>query len=184
MHLVHLQAVLKEFDLTDAPNLTTLILYFRERLRQSIRVQLDHQRRDLDVWEEVVEKAGDTKAKANLPPPFYVREIDSRYPKGYRPLTKKDKEDTYREPQNEASKDKDKAKSHSSPTSANQSETQAPKKDKRGCRGGYEGHLATVVNVIEVAKKDKATKDLSHIKCYTCHQKGHYATKCPDKPKN
>ncbi len=74
-----------------------------------------------------------------------------------------------------------KVKSHSSSTSANQSQTQAPKKDKRGCRGG---HLVTRVNVTKIAKKDKTLKDLSHIKCYTCHQKGHYATKCQDKLKN
>ncbi len=133
-----------------------------------------------------MEKAGDAEAKTNLQPLFYVRDINTRCPKGHRPLAKKDKKDTYQEPQNEASKDKDKdkAKSHSSSTSANQPQTQAPKKDKRGCRGGHRGHPATGVNATKVAKKDKAPKDLSHIECYTCHQKGHYATKCPDKLKN
>ncbi len=131
-----------------------------------------------------MEKAGDVEAKANLQPLFYVREIDSRCPKIHCPSAKKDKKDTYRELQNEASKDKDKAKSHSSSTSTNQPQTQAPKKDKRGCQGGHGGHPATGVNATEVAKKDKTPKDLSHIKCYACHQKGHYATKCPDKPKN
>ncbi len=81
-----------------------------------------------------MKKAGNVEAKANLQPPFYIRDIDVRCPKGYRLSAKKDKEDTYQEPQNEASKGKDKAKSHSSSTSANQSQTQAPKKDKRGCR--------------------------------------------------
>ncbi len=131
-----------------------------------------------------MEKAGTAEAKANLQPPFYVRDIDARCSKGHRPSAKKDKEDIYREPQNEASKDKDKAKSHSSSTCANQLLTQAPKKDKRSRWGGHEGHLATGVNATKVAKKDKAPKDLSHIECYTCHQKGHYATKCLDKPKN
>ncbi len=131
-----------------------------------------------------MEKAGDVEAKPNLQPPFYVRGIDVRCLKGHRPLAKKDKEDTYREPQSEASKDKDKAKSHSSSTSANQPQTQAPKKDNRGRRGGHGGHSATGVNATEVAKKDKAPKDLSHIECYTCHQKGHYAIKCPNQPKN
>ncbi len=180
-HLEHLQVVLKEFDPTGAPNETTLIRYFREGLRPSIRAQLDHRGRDLDGWEEVVEKAGDVEAKANLQPPFYIRDIDARCPKSYCPSAKKDKEDTYREPQNEASKDKDKAKPHSSSTSANQPQIQAPKKDKRGRRGG---HPATGVNATEVAKKDKALKDLSHIEYYTCHQKGYYATKCPNNPKN
>ncbi len=136
-----------------------------------------------------MKKAGDIEAKANLQPPFYVRDIDTRCPKCDHPLSKNDKEDTYREPQSEASKDKDKAKSHNSSTSANQNQpqTQASKKDKRGRRGGHgRSHPATGVNATEVAKKDKdkAPKDLSHIECYTYHQKGHYATKCPDKPKN
>ncbi len=174
---------MKKFDPTDAPNKITLIRYFWEGLRPSIRAQLDHRERDLDACKEVVEKAGDVEAKANLQPPFYVREIDSRYLKSYRPSAKKDKEDTYQEPQNEASKDKDKAKSQSSSTSINQPQTQVPKKDKCGCQGGHRGHPATRVNATEVAKKDKAPKDLSHIEYYTCHQKGYYTTKCPNKPK-
>ncbi len=68
----------------------------------------------------MVEKAGNAEAKANLQPPFYIREIDSRCPKSHRPLTKK--EDTYREPCDEASKDKDKVKSQTS-SFANQSQT-------------------------------------------------------------
>ncbi len=177
--------MLKEFDLSGAPNETTLIRYFREGLRPSIWAQLDHRGQDLDGWEEVVEKAGDVEPKVNLQPPFYVRDIDARCPKGHRPSSKKGKKDTDREPQNEAFKDKDKAKSHSSSASANQPQAQASKKDKRGRRRDHGGgHPATGVNATKVAKKDKATKDLSHIKCYTCHQKGHYATKCSDKPKN
>ncbi len=42
----------------------------------------------------MLEKADDTKAKANLQPPFYVREIDSSCPKGHRPTAKKEKKDT------------------------------------------------------------------------------------------
>ncbi len=136
------------------------------------------------MWEEVMEKTDDVEVKANLQSPFYMREIDSRYSKGHCPSAKKDKEDTYWEPQNEASKDKDKTKSDSSSISANQSQTQAPKKDKHGRRRSHGGYLVTEVNTTEVAKTDKAPKDLSHIKCYTCYQKGHYAIKYPDKLKN
>ncbi len=104
------------------------------------------------MWEEVVEKAGDVEAKTNQQPPFYVREIDSKCPKTHRLLVKKNKEDTYWKPRNEASnKDKDKAKSHNR-SSANQHQTQEPKKNKCGCRGG---HLATRVNDTKIAKKDK-----------------------------
>ncbi len=119
-----------------------------------------------------MEKTSNVEAKANLQPPFYVREIDSRCPKNHRPLAKKDKEDSYQEPHNEASKDKNKVKSHNSSTSANQPQTQAFKKNKRGCRGDYRDHPATKVNTTEVAKKDKVLKELSHVECYTYYQKG------------
>ena len=59
-----------------------------------------------------MKKVGDVKAKANLQPPFYIREIDSKYPKNYRPSVKKDKEDANWEHRDEASKDKNKARSH------------------------------------------------------------------------
>ncbi len=127
-----------------------------------------------------MEKAGNIEAKANLQPPFYVREIDSRYPKSHRPLAKKDKKDTYQKPRNKAFKDKDKVKSHT-PTSANQPQTQAPKNNKRSRRGDYP---TTGVNVTEVVKKDKdKAKDLSYVECYTCKQKGHYVNKCSEKAK-
>ncbi len=96
----------------------------------------------------MVEKAGDVEAKINLQPPFYIRDIDARCPKGYRPSEKKDKKDTYQEPYNEASKDKAKFQTSSS---ANQPQTQVPKKDKCGRWGG---HPATWVNATEVAKKN------------------------------
>ncbi len=127
-----------------------------------------------------MEKTDDVEAKANLQPLFYVKNIDARCPKGHCPSAKKDKKDTYRESRDDASKDN--AKSQTS-SSTNQPQTQAPKKDKRGRWGG---HPATGVNATKVAKKDKdkVSKNLSHVEYYTCHQKGHYATKCPDMPEN
>ncbi len=135
------------------------------------------------MWKEVIKKVDDIKAKVNLQPPFYIRKINFKYPKGYRPTAKKDKEDTYQKTRDEAFKDKDKAKSYNSSTSANQPKTQAPKKDKSSCWGS---HQAIGVNTTKIAKKDKdkTPKDLSHVKCCTYHQKGHYANKCPKKAKN
>ena len=42
----------------------------------------------------MVEKIRDTKAKANLQPLFYIREIYSKYSKSYCLLVEKDKDDT------------------------------------------------------------------------------------------
>ena len=47
-YLEHLQAVLREFDSVAAPNKDTMIRYFREGLRPSIRAQLDIKDQDLD----------------------------------------------------------------------------------------------------------------------------------------
>ncbi len=130
----------------------------------------------------MVEKPVNTEAKAGLQPPPGTREINARCSKRYRSSVKKDKDNAYQEHRDEASnKDKDTVKSHNS-FSANQPQTQAFKKDKCGRR---EGHPATGVNAIKVAKKDKdKTKELSYVKCYTCKQKGHYANKYPKKSKN
>ena len=75
-HLEHLQAVLREFDSVAAPNEDTMIRYFREGLRPSIRAQLDVRDRELDSWDEVVDKTVDAKAKASLQAPSGTREMD------------------------------------------------------------------------------------------------------------
>lgn len=66
----------------------------------------------------MIEKAGNIEAKGNLEPSSYIREIDSRCPKGHRLLIKKNKEVNYGEHRNEVSKDKEKAKYYN-PFSAN-----------------------------------------------------------------
>ena len=134
------------------------------------------------MWDKIIEKAVNIEAKTSLQLPFGTKKINSKYPKGYRPLVKKNKDNTSWEYCNEAfNKDKNKAKSHNS-SFANQFQIQASKKDKRGCWGG---HLAIEVNITKVVKKNKdKAKDLSHVKCYTCKQKGHYINKCLKKLKN
>lgn len=57
-------------------------------------------------------------------------------------------------------------------------------KDKRHQKNGRD-HPASRVNATKVIKKNKnKTKDLSHIECYTCKQKGHHTNKCPKKLQN
>ena len=61
----------------------------------------------------MVEKARNVEAKANLQPPFCVKEIDSKCPKCYHSLVKKNKKDANQEHCNEASsKNKKKTKSY------------------------------------------------------------------------
>ena len=65
-HIEYLQAILKELDPIATLNKETLIHYFHDGLRLSIRAQVDNRGRDLDAWEEVVEKAVNVEAKAGL----------------------------------------------------------------------------------------------------------------------
>ena len=82
------------------------------------------------MWNKIVKKTINAKAKASLQPLFETRKIDSKYLKGYKPLTKKDKDNISWKYCNEAFNIyEDKAKYHNS-SFANQFQTQAPKKDK------------------------------------------------------
>ena len=69
-----------------------MIRYFREGLRPSIRAQLDARGRELDSWEEVVEKAVDVEAKALLEIPSGTQKIDAKCLWGYKPAKKEDKD--------------------------------------------------------------------------------------------
>lgn len=135
----------------------------------------------MDLWKEVVEKASNVEVKASLQLSSKTREINSRCPKGYRPLAKKEKNKANQE---HGDKDRDKAKFNNPSFANSQSQAQVSKKDR--LPGGQQrGHLAIKIYATKVAKKDKdITKDLSHIECYTCKQKDHYAKNCPQKPKN
>ena len=76
-HLEHLQAVLQEFDSVAAPYEDIMIRYFRKGLRPSIRAQLDVRDRNLDSWDEVVDKTVNAKAKARLQALSETRKMDS-----------------------------------------------------------------------------------------------------------
>lgn len=89
-HLEYLKAVLKEFDPVAAPNEDLLIRYFRDGLRPSIRAQLDEWDRDLDNWQEVIERCINAKAKAGRQASLLT---DSRCPRGHRPLRSKESRD-------------------------------------------------------------------------------------------
>ena len=122
----------------------------------------------------MVEQASNAEAKASLQPPSYISKINFKYSKSHYLLSKKDKKNTYWEHCNEVSKDKEKAKSHN-PSSANQPQTQVSKWRHKSWRVG---NSSTGVNATEITKIDKdKTKDISHIKCYTCKQKDHYVNK-------
>ena len=88
-HLEYLQSILIEFDSEWAPEEGTMIWYFREGLRPSIRVEMEQRGRELDSFEELVEKAVDAEAKAALRPRSYARETDQHCLQGSRPSAAK-----------------------------------------------------------------------------------------------
>ena len=91
-HLEHLQVVLREFDPAAIPNEETMILYFRESLRPSVRAQLDTRDWNQDSWEEAVKKAVNVEVKALLQSSSSIRDIDSRCSRENRPVRKEKKD--------------------------------------------------------------------------------------------
>lgn len=47
---------------------------------------MDQAGRELDSWEEMIEKAVDAEAKTGLQPASYIREMDHRCQRGNRPV--------------------------------------------------------------------------------------------------
>ena len=161
-----------------------MIQYFWEGLRPSVRAYLDTRGRDLDSWKEAVEKAVNAEVKAMLQSFSNTREMDSRCPWGNRPAKKEEKDSRKNNYTNSALADISSKKQSSS---TQQTSSANPKKDQDQQRGswrhGRQGQdrdsPATGVNI--VSKKEK--KNITQVKCYTCHWKGHYANKCPWNPK-
>ena len=75
-HLEYLQSILIEFDPEYASEEDTMIWYFREGLRPSVRVKMEQRGQELNSFKELVEKAVDAEAKAALQPRFYACKID------------------------------------------------------------------------------------------------------------
>ena len=72
-HLKYLQFILIEFNSDCALEEGTMIRYFQEGLWLSVQVKMEQRGRELDSFEEIVEKAVDAKTKAAFKPRSYVR---------------------------------------------------------------------------------------------------------------
>ena len=71
-HLEHLQSILIEFDPLAAPTESTMVRYFEEGLKPSIKAEMDQDTSHLDDYEELVAKAVRAEAKAGLRPSSHV----------------------------------------------------------------------------------------------------------------
>ena len=162
-HLEHLQAVLREFDPTATPNRETIIRYFRKGLRPSVRAQLDTRGRNQDYWEEAVKKAVNAEAKALLQSFSSICDMDSRCPRGNRPVRKEEKDSGGKN----KSTDSLSADTSSRKQSSSTQQTSSAKKDQNHQQGGFRrrgnrqrqgrGHdsSATGVNATAIKKKEK-----------------------------
>ena len=63
-------------DPAAAPTESTIVRYFEEGLKPSIKAEIDQDATHLDNYEELVAKAVRAEAKAGLRPSSYVRETD------------------------------------------------------------------------------------------------------------
>ena len=188
-HLEHLQSILLEFDADGAPGEPTMIRYFREGLKPSIRAEMQQHGRELDSFEDTIQKAVDAEAKAALRPRSAARETDQHCPQGTRPAystAAKSQDSPMKDPRvEEPTSRTQEATSSYRPESTETSNRKTRKERKKQRRLEHEraqnnsGSVPTTkVNVLNVSSTTR--KDLSHITCFNCDQKGHYATQCPE----
>ena len=71
-----------EFDPAAAPTESTMVRYFEEGLKPSIKAEMDQDATHLDDYEELVAKAVRAEAKAGLQPSSYIRETDIQVLRG------------------------------------------------------------------------------------------------------
>ena len=84
-HLQHLQSILVKFDIIGAPNKSTMICYFWEGFKSSIKVEMEQQDRVSTSFKEMMQKMVNAKAKARLRSSIMVRDADSHCPKDHCP---------------------------------------------------------------------------------------------------
>ena len=82
-HFQLLQSILSEFDRT--PDELTMICYFREGLKASIKVDIEQQDWEAIDFEEMVQKTVNAEAKAGIRSSAMVRELHIRCPWDHRP---------------------------------------------------------------------------------------------------
>ena len=196
-HLEHLQSILQEYDPVAAPTEVTMVRYFEEGLKPSIKAEMDQDESQLIDYEELVAKAVRAEAKAGLRPSSYVRETDLNCLQGNRPAHITAHKDQTQGAVNRGDDSKASKGSASAPASAPTQESEPSDKakkdkkkywrDKRGSREPKDSILASGVNATKVGgggQRRKNKKDISGVTCYNCNKKEHFSNKCPESPKN
>ena len=190
-HLEHLQSILLEFDADGVPGKPTIIRYFREDLKLFIRAEMEQRGRELDSFEDTVQKAVDAKAKAALRPRSAARETGQHCPRVTRPANStvaKSLGSPMKDPRIEEPKARtQKATLFPRSKSTGCSEKAQKKKKRKWLKKRKEKKVkdttpASGSNATNAGGKKK--KNLSQIMCYNCNKSGHYASSCPESSKN
>ena len=84
-HLQHLQSILSEFNPIRTPDELTMICYFREGLKPSIKVEMEQQDRESIDFKEMVQRVVNAKAKTGLRSSTIVWESDAHCPRDHCP---------------------------------------------------------------------------------------------------
>ena len=183
-HLEHLQSILLEYDPAGAPGEPTMLRYFREGLRPSIRVELEHRDLELESFEQLVKKVVEAEGKASLRPRTITREMDQHCSRGSRPAnTTVAKASTpsssMKDPRVEEPKvQTQEATSPYHPESTETSNKKARKEKKRRyChKQAQRGSVSTsVTGVITSSPFVGARKELSQVTYYNYRERRHYA---------
>ena len=82
--------ILWEFDPGAALIKRIMIKCFLEGLKLSVRAQMDTQSRDLNSWEEAMEKTVNAEVKTMLQTFSSIRDMDSRCPRENKPARKEE----------------------------------------------------------------------------------------------
>ena len=195
-HFKHFQSILMEFDPAAAPTELTMVRYFEEDLKPSIKAEMDQDATHLDNYEELVAKAVRAETKAGLRPCSYMRETDIQVLRGSRPAhTTAHKVQTQgampRGEDSKASKAPASTPESEPSDKARKEKKKKQYKDRRDSREPRDSTTpATRVNAAEVGdkkkKKKKKKRDASKVTCYNCNKLGHYADQYPEprRPKN
>ena len=167
--------------------MSTMVRYFEEGLKPSIKAEMDQDATHLDDYEELVAKAVRAEAKAGLQPSSYIRETDIQVLRGNRPAHTIVHKVWTQEAVSREARGKDPTSTLTSASNdlapsdkARKNKKKKQYRDKRDSRESRDTS-ASVIIVTKVGEKKRRRKrkDLSDVTCYNCNKLGHYADKCP-----
>ena len=75
-YLEHFQSILMQFDPVAAPTESTMVRYFEQGLKPSIKAEMDQDATHLDDYKKLVAKAVRAEAKMGLRPSSYIHETN------------------------------------------------------------------------------------------------------------